>query len=1017
MKDHGPELATIRSKQGKHYWRSLEELAETDEFNQFLHREFPEQASEWNDPVGRRRFLKLMGASLALAGASACTVQPTEKIIPYVKPAEEIIPGKPLFFATAMSLSGVASPLLVESHMGRPTKVEGNPEHPVSLGATDLFSQASVLGLYDPDRSQTVTHLGDISTWTAFLGAFRFELGQQRSRQGAGLRLLTETISSPTLAAQLSELRALFPKMKWHQYEPVGRTNVTAGAQMVFPEPVSVLYHFDKADIVLSLDADFLSSHPGNIRHIREFVGRRMLRGGNRKMSRFYAAETTPSNTGARADHRLAVRASEMENFVRSIASSLGLQAGGNVSGAQREWIEAAAGDLRDHKGTSLVVAGEHQPPIIHALAHAINQTLGNFGSTVTLTEPLEANPVDQMASLAELAQDLNAGAVEVVIIAGGNPVFTAPADLNFSDLIQKAKFSAHLSMYSDETSAFCQWHVPEAHYLESWSDARAADGTVTIVQPLIEPLYNGKSAHELLAAFTDQPERAGYDIVREYWMRRHSGAALPKPASAVQSAPALAPPPKPSPEFEKFWRRSLHDGLVPNSSLAEKTVAAKTDWMAPQPGPADNGDLEVLFRLDPSIHDGRFANNGWLQELPKPMTKLTWDNVALISSRSAASRGLARGDVVELNYHGLSVRAPILIMPGQAENSITLHLGYGRERAGRVGNGAGFNAYALRTSTAPWFASGVELKKTGQNYTLATTQQHWSMEGRDLVRAGTLEEYEHEPHYASERHEQPPRDETLYPNREYTGNAWGMAIDLTSCVGCNACIVACQSENNIPVVGKDQVHRSREMHWLRVDGYFEGEIENPRFHFMPVLCMHCENAPCEQVCPVAATVHSAEGTNDMVYNRCVGTRYCSNNCPYKVRRFNFLLYQDFVTESLKMMRNPDVTVRSRGVMEKCTYCIQRIQFAKIESEKEDRPIRDGEIKTACQQTCPADAIVFGNINDPESRVARLKSEPRNYGLLAELNTRPRTSYLAAVRNTNEKLGTRGGESGHGEAR
>ena len=1032
IKDNDPGLTSIRSKLdagkgkgGKQYWRSLEELAETDEFNQFLHREFPEQASEWNDPVGRRRFLKLMGASLALAGASACTVQPTEKIIPYVKPVEEIIPGKPLFFATAMSLSGIASPLLVESHMGRPTKVEGNPEHPVSLGATDLFSQASVLGLYDPDRSQTVTHLGDISTWTAFLGSLRFDLGQQRTRQGAGLRLLTETISSPTLAAQLNELRALFPKMKWHQYEPVGRTNLTVAAQMMFAEPVSALYHFDKADVVLSLDADFLSSHPGNIRHIRDFAGRRMLRDGNKKMSRFYAAENSPSNTGARADHRLAVRAGEMESFTRAIASSLGLQAGGSVSGAHREWIDAVVSDLQDHKGSSLILAGEHQPPIIHALAHAMNQALGNFGSTVTFAEPLEANPIDQMASLGELAQDLNAGAVEVLVIVGGNPVFTAPADLNFSDLVQKAKFSAHLSVYSDETSAFCQWHVSEAHYLESWSDARAADGTVTIVQPLIEPLYNGKTAHELLAAFTDQPERTGYDIIREYWMRRHSGAAATvtlKPGNTVQPgapaapalapAPAPAPPPKPSPEFEKFWRRSVHDGFVPNSALAQKTVTAKTDFLAQPPGPSDNGELEVLFRLDPSIYDGRFANNGWLQELPKPMTKLTWDNVALISNQSAASRGLARGDVVELNYHGLSVRAPIMIMPGQADNSITLHLGYGRERAGRVGNGAGFNAYALRASTSPWFASGVELKKTGENYTLATTQQHWSMEGRDIVRAGTLAEYEQKSNYAAERHEEPPRDETLYPNREYTGNAWGMAIDLTSCVGCNACIVACQSENNIPVVGKDQVHRSREMHWLRVDGYFEGEIQNPEFHFMPVLCMHCENAPCEQVCPVAATVHSAEGTNDMVYNRCVGTRYCSNNCPYKVRRFNFLLYQDFVTESLKMMRNPDVTVRSRGVMEKCTYCIQRIQFAKIESEKEDRPIRDGEIKTACQQTCPADAIVFGNINDPNSRVAKLKSEPRNYGLLAELNTRPRTSYLATVRNTSEKLDTRRGESG-----
>ena len=660
-KVNNQELTSIRAKldagKGREYWRSLEELAETDEFTDFLHREFPQQASEWNDPAGRRRFLKLMGASIALAGASACTVQPTEKIIPYVRQPEEIIPGKPLFFATASTLSGVASPLLVESHMGRPTKVEGNPEHPVSLGATDLFSQASVLTLYDPDRSQTVTHLGDISKgWPAFLAAFRLAIAEQQATQGAGLRVLTETVTSPTLAAQLRELRTLFPKMKWHQYEPGRRSNATMGAQMAFGEPVSALYHFDKADVVLSLDGDFLSSHPSNLRYIRDFVGRRSLRDGHRRMNRLYVAESTPSNTGAKADRRLAVRASEMESFARAIASALGVEAVSNAPGARRRSIRALVDDLQQHRGSSLVVAGDQQPPIVHALAHAMNNALGNVGATVTLTESLETNPVDQMGSLLDLAKDLQSGTVEALVIIGGNPVYTAPVELKFSELIQKAKFTAHLGMYNDETSAFCQWHVPEAHFLESWSDARAVDGTITIVQPLIAPLYSGKTAHEVLTAFTEQPERTSYDIVREYWMRNWdkptSGQAGTQPKASPSAAPAAAP--KPTPQFEKWWRKALHDGFVANSALAPKTLTAKTDWAAaPQHSEPSSDGLEIVFRLDPSVHDGRFANNGWLQELPNPLTKLTWDNAALISKRTADNRGVVDGDVVEIRHEG----------------------------------------------------------------------------------------------------------------------------------------------------------------------------------------------------------------------------------------------------------------------------------------------------------------------------------------------------------------------------
>ena len=732
-------------------------------------------------------------------------------------------------------------------------------------------------------------------------------------------------------------------------------------------------------------------------------------------MNRLYVAESTPSNTGAKADQRFAVRASEMEAFARAIASNLGVSAGTSASGAPgkwREWIDGLVRDLQENKGSSLVVAGEQQPPIVHALAHAMNHALGNVGTTVTFAETLEANPVDQMASLRELAQDLDSGQVEALMIIGGNPVFTAPADLKFSDLVQKAKFTAHLGLYNDETSAFCQWHVPEAHYLESWSDARAVDGTITIVQPLIAPLYNGKTAHEVLTAFTDQPERASYDIVREHWMRNWDkgtpGQTGVQPKASASAAPV--PSPKPTPAFEKFWRKALHDGFVTNSALAQKTVSHKPDWaVQQQSGVANSTELEVVFRLDPSIYDGRFANNGWLQELPNPLTKLTWDNAALISKRTADNRGVVDGDVVELKYQGLSIRAPIMIMPGQADNSITLHLGYGRQRAGKVGNGAGFNAYALLTSGAPWFATGVELAKTGETYTLATTQQHWLMEGRDLVRAGTLAEYNNEPGYAHERIEEPSPDESLFPRHEYPGNAWGMAIDLTSCVGCNACVVACQAENNIPVVGKEQVQRGREMHWLRVDRYYEGPSKIPRFHFQPMPCMHCENAPCEVVCPVAATVHSAEGLNDMVYNRCVGTRYCSNNCPYKVRRFNFLQYQDSKPPSLKMMRNPDVT----GSQPRRDGEVHVLRSAHQRTRRSNRRRRTGRYAmarsvTACQQACPAEAIVFGDINDPEQPRCEAESASRvNYGLLAELNTRPRTTYLASVRNPNPDVSAR----------
>ncbi|MBI1788452.1 MAG: TAT-variant-translocated molybdopterin oxidoreductase [Acidobacteria bacterium] len=952
----------LEAERGPRYWQSLEELAETEGFQEFLYREFPRQASEWEgDEAGRRRFLKLMGASLALAGLMACTRQPDEKIVPYVRQPEEIVPGKPLFFATAFTLGGAATGVLVESHMGRPTKIEGNPDHPASLGAADALTQASVLGLYDPDRSQTVTRFGQISSWDKFTSHLREALADQKAQQGAGLRILTEVVTSPALAAQIQAVLKAYPQARWHQYEPAHI-------------PLDRHYKIENADVILALDSDFLTSGPGHLRYARAFADRRRVRGERTAMNRLYAVEPSPSPTGAKADHRWAARASEMEGVAAAIAAELGIGDKAPVP----KWAKAVAADLARHKGSSLVIAGPYTSAAVQALADAMNQALGNVGKTVIFTEPVEARPEDPVASLRALTGEMQGGTVEMLLIVGGNPAYNAPADVAFRDALSKVKLRIRLGLYEDETSEACQWHIPEAHYLESWSDTRAFDGTVTIQQPLIAPLYRGKSAHELLAACMDQPERGGYDIVKSYWQTRHPAA-----------------------DFEGWWRKAVHDGVVPGTAAAVRNAPAPA--MKAESRPAVQG-LEIVFRPDPCVHDGRFSNNGWLQELPKPLTKLTWDNAALLSVATAERLGLQSGDEVELQLRSRRVKASAWILPGQANDSVTVHLGYGRTRAGRVGAGAGFNAYALRASDALWSGGGLELRKTGRKVQLAVTHGHWQMEGRAIVRSAPIEEYKKEPAFARHMEHAPPKELSLYPEIKYEGHAWGMAIDLTACNGCNACVVACQSENNIPVVGKDQVAKGREMHWIRVDRYFEGSLDHPAVHHQPVLCMHCENAPCEVVCPVAATVHSSEGLNDMVYNRCVGTRYCSHNCPYKVRRFNFLLYSDFVNETVAMQKNPDVTVRSRGVMEKCSYCVQRINAARIEAEKEDREVRDGEIQTACQQTCPTQAIVFGNLNDVSSRVAKMKAEELNYGLLADLNTRPRTTYLASLSNPNPEI-------------
>ncbi len=990
----------LQAQGGPQFWRSLESVAETPEFQEFLHREFPSSASEWSDPVGRRAFLKLMSASLALAGATACTVQPSELIVPYVRQPEETIPGKPQYFATAMSLGGVSMGLLAESHDGRPTKLEGNPDHPGSLGATDVYAQASVLTLYDPDRSQSVLHLGEIRPWSAFLTAVKSALSGQSESQGAGLRILTETVDSPTLAAQIREVQAQFPAAKWVQWEPVNQDLPRAGARLAFGEDVQPLYDFTQADVVVSLDADFLSSNgPFSLRYVRQFASRRRIDGPDATPCRLYVAEPGHTVTGGTADHRVPMKASAVDSFARALAARVGIAGiSGTAPAGAEAAVDAIAKDLAAHRGRSIVIAGDAQPAAVHAMAHAMNEALGNTGQTVSYLPTPEAVPGDQLAAFRELVADMNAGRVQMLLMIGeANPVYSAPADLNFADALGKVPLRMHSGLFLDETAVLSHWHVPGTHYLEAWSDGRTLDGTVTIVQPLIQPLYGGHSAHEVLASLTERPDRNGYDLVREYWT-----ANLP-------GGPAEAP------AFEKAWRLWLHDGVVEGTAYAPKTVALAADWASRAAATPVVDGIEVNFRRDPTIYDGRFANNGWLQEAPKPMTKLTWDNAALVSPSTAESLGVRNGDVLEVQHDGRTLRIPAWVHPGHARDALTITLGYGRTRAGRVGTGTGFSAYALRGSAAPSFGPA-EVRVTGDRYPLASTQDHWALEGRNVVRSAHLDEYRANPAFAGAmEHMTLDQGVTLMPHREYTGYAWGMAIDLNTCTGCSACIVACVAENNIPVVGKEQVATNREMHWLRVDRYYSGDLDDPDTYFQPMLCQHCENAPCEVVCPVAATVHSDEGLNDMVYNRCVGTRYCSNNCPYKVRRFNFLLYQDWDTPQFKLQRNPDVTVRSRGVMEKCTFCVQRINAARIQSKREEREIRDGEVLTACQSACAADAIVFGNINDPNSRVARLKASTLNYAALAELNVRPRTTYLARVRNPNPELPSHPGVGGHHE--
>jgi MoCo/4Fe-4S cofactor protein with predicted Tat translocation signal len=1023
-------------QRGKGYWRSLEELAQTAEFQDLVEREFPGQAGEWTNAVDRRKFLTLMAASLGLAGLGGCSPRaaPRERIVPYVRQPVDIVPGKPLYFATAMPLAGDALGLLVKSHEGRPTKVEGNPDHPntprapgsperVKFGVTDLFAQASILTLYDPDRSASVTHLGEHSSWDGFIKAFLQMVNGRGSDGSRGLRLriLTESVTSPTLARQITLLRRAFPETHFHVFDPVDRENSRVGAQEAFGEKVEPRYHLEHADRILALDADFLNSGPGHVRLLHDFALRRRVRQVQpSNMNRLYVVESTPSGTGAMADHRLPVRSVDIEAFARALAVRLNQQRFGRLAGSPTlsvpaSWTEGLARDLEQHHGRSLVIAGERQPPFVHALAHALNDFLDNVGQTVSYTEPPD---IAAPSNLSDLAAAMQQGGVDVLVTLGCNPVYTAPADLNFAERMSHVPFRVHLGLYHDETARVCHWHIPEAHFLESWGDIRASDGTVSFIQPLIAPLHDGKTASELLGHFMlygvrreadTLDDRSSYGILRNYWKTLFSpGSPGHQEIRGEWERRGLAGAFTGS--FDNFWQNGLRDGFVAGTQLPTKTVTLRDDWIG-RARQEPQADLEIVFQPDPAIYDGRFANNGWLQELPRPQSKLTWDNAVYICPATAVRLGLAPADhpeeanekVVELELQGRKLEGPVWVLPGQADNSVMVNLGHGRTAAGRIGNAVGFNAYSLRTTDARWSGTGLKLRFTGRRHSLACTQHHHLLHDdllgfdRGIIRSGTVQDL---PRMA------PVTRLSLFNEAEHQhpGNQWGMVIDLNVCTGCSACVIACQAENNIAVVGKDQVSRGREMHWLRIDNYYRGSVANPQTYFQPVPCMHCENAPCELVCPVAATVHSDDGLNDMVYNRCVGTRYCSNNCPYKVRRFNFLQYQDFTTQSLRLMRNPEVTVRSRGVMEKCTYCVQRIRAGQIAAELEDRAILDGEVVTACQAACPAGAIVFGDLTDRTGKASQLRSEPLHYTLLEELNTRPRTTYLAALKNPNPSM-------------
>lgn len=953
--------------------------------------------------MSRRGFLEIMGAALAMAGMEGCsTRQPEETILPYNRGPEGLLPGKPQYYATGMDVMGEAVGLLVKSDMGRPIKVDGNPDHPASLGGSDAFAQASLLGLYDPDRSRSVLRNGEASEWDVFARELGAHSVSWSKHGGRGLRILTGKIASPSLLASLGEISRRYPQARWHAYDPLESGHAARGAGMAFGRELRILPHFDRARVIVSLDSDFLGWAPGHIRYSRDFASRRDP-DSETGMSRLYVVESCLSLTGANADRRIALAPAQIPLWALALAQALGIVGADETAGMGRmgesgadPWLgweeirstaEAVAGDLRSHPGSALVWAGESQPPWVHALTHDVNEHLGSLGNTVTQVIPGREEGVPDPRPLLELARDMRAGEVEALLILDGNPAYAAPADLDFAESLRRVPLAVHWGSYRDETAALCRWHIPAAHYLESWGDLASLDGTATLVQPLIAPLYFAKTAQEMLSALAGDFQAKGYDALKNYWRRR-----LPQDG------------------FDAAWDRALRTGLVENTAFPQTYHRPQPFWrhelkrVTPFP-PMRSDSVQVAFLPDPTVGDGRYAENAWLQELPKPLSKLTWENAIHLSPDMAESLGVVDGDELELRSGGRTVAGPAWILPGHADGVVTLTLGYGRQVGGKVAAQRGYNAFLVRDSTWPWWASDAKVGKTGKRSPVACTQDHQRLEGRDLVKHADLREWR-----KGDTPSPPPsRPPSLFPALAKGAHAWGMTIDLSLCTGCSACVIACQAENNIPVVGREQVMAGREMHWMRIDLYFQEIAGERRALFEPLLCMHCENAPCEVVCPVAATLHSPEGLNEMVYNRCIGTRYCSNNCPYKVRRFNFLQFSDRHSESLKAMRNPDVTVRSRGVMEKCSYCVQRIERARIDAGMEGRAMRDGDVITACQQACPAGAIVFGDLLDAKSKVAIQARRKRNDVLLRELNTLPRTTYLLKVSNAGDAMRGRHG--------
>jgi molybdopterin-containing oxidoreductase family iron-sulfur binding subunit len=983
--------------------------------------------------MDRRDLLRLLGASMALAGVGACNEPPMGKILPYVEQPPEVTPGLPVEYATSMVLDGFATGLLVQSREGRPIKIEGNPEHPASLGSTGVLEQAAVLSLYDPDRARSPLDRGLPRSWLDFFAAMTGPEGHGGQR---GLRFLLPPQSSPLVAELIRRIQLRHPGAGFTFYEPLERRQVYEGARRAFARPLEAQYDFQRADVVLSLDADFMASLPNSVRWSRDFAGRRRLSGPADEMSRLYVVETSFSPTGSIADHRLPIRASMVPQLAAGVLAALmgqGLRPAGmpgelpdELLGAlasataqldaapHAAWIRAVARDLARNAGRSLVLAGPRQPADAHVLVHAINAALGNLGRTVTFTEPALLEPLG--TSLTGLVSDMRAGAVETLVMLEVNPVYTAPPELDFADALRQVPRTVHLSLHHDETSPYCHWFLPAAHFLESWGDARSYDGTISLIQPLLRPLYGGRSTIEVLAGFAGMPDVDGHTLMQTFWLPRLPGA--------------------PSPQWH--WERNLQRGLFEGSQLppvpagspalawAEATRAL--DSIAASPAASAPTALELAFEASPTVHDGRFANNPWLLELPQPLTKLTWDNAALISPATAARLGVSTEDVVALSRGDRRLQAPVLVLPGHADDAVTLHLGWGRRGSESLARDRGVNAYQMRTSDALAFAPDVTLARTGATYTLAATQglgqEQRQQHGREVALYATLSHYRAHPDFTSAHK---GAQATLLPQRPLTGNQWAMTIDTMICTGCSACVIACQAENNIPVVGKSGIEAGRQMHWLDIDTYFvgppeartgaraEARAEAPAHGIdvvhQPMLCQHCEHAPCEYVCPVYATTHSPDGLNEMTYNRCIGTRFCSNNCPYKVRRFNWFEYQEgHGTRSLQ--RNPDVTVRARGVIEKCTYCVQRIRRAEMQVRMQDGELPAGAVTTACQQACPTGAIQFASLQHEDTPAVRWRREQRSYAVLHELGTRPRTIYLAKIRNPNPELSGAGGDRG-----